>query len=63
METGREEYQKMENILQAVAILDVCVNSYCFYYVKRTFNTKQVLNYILFIDAILTNYCEVVFDF
>ena len=54
METGREEYQKMENILQAVAILDVCVNSYCFYYVKRTFNTEQVLNYILFFDAILT---------
>ena len=54
METGREGFQKMEKILQAVAVLDVCVNSYCLYYVKRTFNTKQVLNHILFIDAILT---------
>ena len=44
----------MEKILQAVAVLNVCVNSYCLYYVKRTFNTKQVLNHILFIDAILT---------
>ena len=54
MDTWREAYQKMEKILQAVAVLDVCVNSYCLYYVKRTFNTKQVLNHILFIDAILT---------
>ena len=41
-------------ILQAVAALDICVNSYCLYYAKRTFNTKQVLNHILCIDAILT---------
>ena len=54
METGREEEQKMEKILQAIAMLDVCVNSYCLYYVKRTFNTQQVLNHILCIDAILT---------
>ena len=54
MDTRREAYQKMEKILQAVAVLDVCVNSYCLYYVKRTFNIKQVLNHILFIDAILT---------
>ena len=44
----------MEKILQAIAVLDVCVNSYCLYYVKRTFNTQQVLNHILCIDAILT---------
>ena len=44
----------MKKILQAIAVLDVCVNSYCLYYVKRTFNTQQVLNHILCIDAILT---------
>ena len=54
METRREEEKKMEMILQAVAALDICVNSYCLYYAKRTFNTKQVLNHILCIDAILT---------
>ena len=43
METRREEEKKMEMILQAVAALDICVNSYCLYYAKRTFNTKQVL--------------------
>ena len=63
METWREGFQKMEKILQAVAVLDVCVNSYCFYYVKRTFNTKQVLNHILCIDAILTVLsCLVIFS-
>ena len=54
METGSEVDNKMEMILQAATVLDICVNSYCFYYAKRTFNTKQVLNYILCIDAILT---------
>ena len=50
----KRRISEMEMILQAVAVLDVCVNSYCIYYVKRTFNDKQVLNHILCIDAILT---------
>ena len=48
---------KMEALdwcIEALALLDTCLNSYCFYYVQKTFNINQCMNYILCIDSSLT---------
>ena len=45
---------KMETIEWVIAVLAficVCTNSYCLYYVIKTFNLKQCLNYIMCIDS------------
>ena len=48
---------KMEALdwcIEALALFDTCLNSYCFYYVQKTFNINQCMNYILCIDSSLT---------
>ena len=40
--------------IEALALFDTCLNSYCFYYVQKTFNINQCMNYILCIDSSLT---------
>ena len=45
---------KIEWVIEALATLDVCVNMCCFFYVIKTFNTKQCLNYIMCIDSIIS---------
>ena len=45
---------KIEWFIEALATLDVCVNMCCFFYVIKTFNTKQCLNYIMCIDSIMS---------
>ena len=44
----------IEWAIEALAMLDVCVNIYCFFYVIKTFNTKHCLNYIMCIDSIVS---------
>ena len=46
--------KEIEWVIEALAILDVCVNMYCFVYVIKTFNTKHCLNYIMCIDSIMS---------
>ena len=45
---------KIEWFIEALATLDVCVNMCCFFYVIKTFNAKQCLNYIMCIDSIMS---------
>ena len=45
---------KIEWVIEALATLDVCANMCCFFYVIKTFNTKQCLNYIMCIDSIMS---------
>ena len=40
--------------IEALALLDFCINMYCFFYVVKTFNTKNCINYILCIDSIMS---------
>ena len=40
--------------IEALAVLDFCINMYCFFYVVKTFNTKNCINYILCIDSIMS---------
>ena len=43
----------IEWAIEALAMLDLCVNIYCFFYVIKTFNTKHCLNFIMCIDSIV----------
>ena len=40
--------------IEILAVLDVCINMYCFFYVIKTFNTKNCINYIMCIDSIMS---------
>ena len=46
--------KEIEWLIEAFAVLDFCVNMYCFIYVIKTFNTKHCLNYIMCIDTIMS---------
>ena len=41
----------IEWVIAVLAFICVCTNSYCLYYVIKTFNLKQCLNYIMCIDS------------
>ena len=46
--------KETEWFIEAIAVLDFCINMYCFFYVIKTFNTKHCLNYIMCIDTIMS---------
>ena len=46
--------KEIEWAIEALAMLDVGVNIYCFFYVIKTFNTRHCLNYIMCIDSMMS---------
>ena len=46
--------KEIEWAIEILAVLDVCINMYCFIYVIKTFNTKNCINYIMCIDSIMS---------
>ena len=45
----------MDQSIQALGVINVLINGYCFYYAYQTFNVKQCLNLIMCFDAALTS--------
>ena len=46
--------KEIEWAIEILAVLDLCINMYCFIYVIKTFNTKNCINYIMCIDSIMS---------
>ena len=46
--------KEIEWVIEVLAVLDFCINMYCFIYVIKTFNTKNCINYIMCIDSIMS---------
>ena len=40
--------------IEVLAVIDICINTYCLYYVQKTFNVHQCMIYILCLDSSIT---------